>query len=86
MTPHYHHVNFLKIAAAAILFLMDSSQKLIRSSEIHRKQPYQICVQSNQRFISYRAHKLFRRRGKKNQCWFDAGPASKTLDRHWFNT
>ena len=28
------------MAAAAILFLTDSSQKLIRSSEISRKQPY----------------------------------------------
>ena len=34
--------------------------KLIRSSEIPRKQPYQIWMQSKQRFISYRAHKLFR--------------------------
>ena len=49
------------MAAAAILFLMDSSQKLIRSSEIAREQPYQIWMQPNQRFISYRAHKLFRR-------------------------
>ena len=39
-------------------FLMDPSQKLIRSSEIPRE-PYQIWMQSNQRFISYRAHKLF---------------------------
>ena len=53
------------MAAAAIvfngLFLMDSSQKLIRSSEIPRSQPYQIQMQSNQGFISYRAHKLLRR-------------------------
>ena len=49
------------MAAAAILFLMDSdhsSQKLIRSSEKAREQPYQIWMQSKQRFISYRAHKL----------------------------
>ena len=46
------------IAAADILFLMDSSQKLIRLSEISREQPYQIWMQSNQWFISYRAHKL----------------------------
>ena len=43
------------MAAAAILFLMDSSQKLIRSSEIPREQPYQIWMQIC--FISYRAHK-----------------------------
>ena len=49
------------MAAAAILFLMDPSQKLIRSSEIPGEQPYQIKMQSNQRFISYRARKLFRR-------------------------
>ena len=49
------------MAAAAILFLLDSSQKLIRSSEIPREQPYEIWMQSKQRFISYGAHKLFRR-------------------------
>ena len=49
------------MAAAAIFFLMDSSQKLIRSQEIPREQPYQILMQTNQRFMSYRAHKLFRR-------------------------
>ena len=49
------------MAAAAILFLMDSSQKLTRSSKIPRKQPMQIWMQSKQRFISYGAHKLFRR-------------------------
>ena len=47
------------MAAAAILFLMVSAQKLIRSSEIPREQPYQIWMQSNQRFKSYGAHKLF---------------------------
>ena len=57
--PNYHHVNFFLMAVAAILFLMHSSQKLFRSSEIPREQPYQ--MQYNQRFISYRAHKLFRR-------------------------
>ena len=30
------------MAAAAILFLIDSSQKLIRSSEIPIEQPYEI--------------------------------------------
>ena len=54
--------------AAAILFLMDWSQKLIRSSEITREQPYQIWMQSNQRFISYRAHKLFRQPFFFNGC------------------
>ena len=49
------------MAAAAILFSMDSSQKLIRSSEIAREQPYQIWMKSNQRFKSYPAHKLFGR-------------------------
>ena len=49
------------MAAAAILFLLDLSQKLIRPSEIPREQPYQIWMQSNQRFISYGAYKLFRR-------------------------
>ena len=47
------------MAAAAILFLMDSYWKFIRSSEIPREQPYQIWMQSNQRFKSYGAHKLF---------------------------
>ena len=37
------------MAAAAILFLKDPSQKLIRSSKIPREQPYQIWKQSNQR-------------------------------------
>ena len=46
------------MAAAANLFLMDLSQKLIKLSEILREQPYQIWLQSNQRFRSYRAHKL----------------------------
>ena len=50
-----------EMAEAAILLLMYSSQKLIGSSEIPREQPYQICMQSKQRFIIYRAHKLFRR-------------------------
>ena len=35
------------MAAAAILFLIDSSQKLFRSSEIPREQTYQIWMQSN---------------------------------------
>ena len=47
------------MAVAAILFLMDSSEKLIRALEIPKEQPYQIWMQSNQRFISYHAHKLF---------------------------
>ena len=34
---------------------MDSFQK------VPREQPYQMLKQYNQRFISYRAHKLFRR-------------------------
>ena len=46
------------MAATAILFLMDLSQKLIRSSEIPGEQPCQIKMQSYQRFISYRAHKV----------------------------
>ena len=49
------------MAEAAILFLIDSSQKLIRSSEKPREQPYQIVMQSNQRFISYRAYNIFMR-------------------------
>ena len=53
--------NFFLLAAAAILFSMDASQKLFRSSELPREQPYQIWMQSNQRFISYRANKLLRR-------------------------
>ena len=53
------------MASAAILFLMDSSQKFIISSGIPREQPYQIWMQSNLRFKSYRAHKLFRRPSSK---------------------
>ena len=49
------------MAAAALLFLMDSSLMVARLSEIPREQPYQIWMQSKQRFISYGAHKLFRR-------------------------
>ena len=64
----FYAAIFLKMAAAAILFLMDSSQKIIRSSEIPREQPYQIWMQSKQRFISYRAHKLFRRAFFLNGC------------------
>ena len=41
LTPTTTRSIFL-MAAAAILFLMDLSQKLIRSSEIPREQPYQI--------------------------------------------
>ena len=48
------------MAVAAILFLIDYSQKLIKSSDIPREQSYNIWMQSNQRFISYGAHKLFR--------------------------
>ena len=62
MTPTTTMSIFLKFAAEAFLFLLDSSKKLIRSSDIPREQPYQIIrMQSNQQFISYRAHKLFRR-------------------------
>ena len=50
---------FSKCPPSAILFLMDSSQKLIRSSQIPRKPPRQIWLRSNQRFIRYRAHKLY---------------------------
>ena len=46
-------MSIFLMAAAAILFLMDSPQKLIRSSEIPREQLYQIWIHSNQRFISY---------------------------------
>ena len=46
MTPTTTMVFFL-MAAAAILFLMDLSQKLIRSSEISGEQPSQIRMQSN---------------------------------------
>ena len=55
MTPP--RTNFFKMAAAAILFLKDPSQKLIRSSKIPREE---LLMQSNQRFIRHRAHKLFR--------------------------
>ena len=43
-------INFVKWLRQPFCFSMDTSQKLIRSSEIPREQPYQ----------SYRAHKLFR--------------------------
>ena len=49
------------MAVAAILFLKDPSQKLIKSSKIPREQLDQILMQSNQQFIRYRAYKLFRR-------------------------
>ena len=47
MTPTPTMSKNLLMAAAAILFLMDSSQKVIKSSEIPREQPYQ----SNQQVI-----------------------------------
>ena len=78
MTPTTTMSIFL-MAAAAILFLMDSSQNLIRPSEIPRKQPYQIWMQSNQRFISYRAHKLFRRPSWKMAA-YDLVPPKNILD------
>ena len=39
--------------------LMDACQKLIASAEIPREPPYQIWVQSNQRFISSRSNNMF---------------------------
>ena len=53
------------MAAAAVLFLMDLSEKLIRSSEIPREQPYQIWMQYKKQFMSYGAHKL----GAKKNIW-----------------
>ena len=49
------------MAAAAILFLMNSSAKLLRSSEVPREQTCQIWMQSKQRLKKncYRAHKRF---------------------------
>ena len=47
------------MAATAILFSKDPSQKLIRPSNIPTENLYQIWMQANQRFIRYRAHKLF---------------------------
>ena len=52
---------FSKLPPLAISFLMDSSQKLIRPSEIPREPPHQIWMRSNQWFIRYRVHKLFGR-------------------------
>ena len=43
------------MVAAAILFLMDPSQKLIRSSEMPREPSYQIRLQSNQRLLCLQA-------------------------------
>ena len=40
---------------------MNSSQKLIRSSEIPREPPHQIGMRSNPWFVRYCAHKLFGR-------------------------
>ena len=68
MTPTTTMSIFFLMAATAIFFLMDSSQKLIRSSEIPGEQPYQIWMQSNQRFISYHADKLFSRPSFLNGC------------------
>ena len=49
---------FSKCSSSAILFLMNSSQKLIRSSEIPREPLYKILMQSLQQLIKYGAHKL----------------------------
>ena len=56
MTPTATMSIFFKCLRVDILFLMDSVNQIIRSSEIHIEQPYQIWMQS----ISYRAHRLFR--------------------------
>ena len=57
------------MGVAAILFLMDSSQKLIRSSKIPREQ----WTQSNQRFTSDGAHKLPKAAILENgRLWLDA--------------
>ena len=45
---------FSKCPLSTILFLMNSSQKEIRSSEIPREPPRQIWMQSNQCFTRYR--------------------------------
>ena len=47
---------FFKMAAAAGSYFFNGF-----IPKVSREQPYQIWMQSNQRFISYRAHKLFRR-------------------------
>ena len=62
------------MAAVAILFSKDLSQKIIRSAKIPRKQPYQIWKQSNKRFISYRAHKLFGRLSWKMEVFGSVPP------------
>ena len=69
--------HFFK-AAAAILFPMNSSQKLIRSSNISREPPQQILMQSNQRFISYHAHNHFGRQSCKIEV-FGSVPKKKEL-------
>ena len=50
---------FLKCPPSAILFFINSSQKLIRSSEIPRETAYKIRMGSIQWLIRYRSHKLF---------------------------
>ena len=72
--------NFFLIAAAAILFLKDPSQKVIRASEIPREQLYKIWLQSNQRFISYCAHKLYWRPSSKTTV-YDSVPPKKYIGR-----
>ena len=49
------------MAAAGIFFLLDPSQKLFRSPEIHREPSYQMWLQSSLWFTSYHIHKLFGR-------------------------
>ena len=61
---------------------MDSSQKLIKSSEIPREQPYQILMQSNQPFISYRAHKLFRRPKWPLMAWWEKKYMGRIAQAH----
>ena len=68
--PTFHKISrpqafwaaiFSKYPLSAILLLIIFFQKLIRSSEITSEPQHQIWMQSNQRFIWYRAHKLFGR-------------------------
>ena len=81
MTPTTAMLIFYQMAAAAILFLMDTSQKVIRSSEIPREKkhtkfecnPTNVCIR-------YHAHKLLRRPSGKMAAY---GLVSQKI--YWMN-
>ena len=55
--PHPYHVKVFFSNDCGSHFVF---KKVIRSSEVPSEQPHKIWMQSNQLFLSYGAHKLFK--------------------------